>query len=896
MSIKPGARLGPYEIQAFIGAGGMGEVYKARDARLNRTVAIKVLPAHLKDDPQRRQRLLREAQAVAALEHPHIGVLYDIGEHAGTDFLVMEYLEGETLAKRLEKGALPLDQALRYAIEIADALDKAHRRGIVHRDVKPGNIMISKAGAKLLDFGLAKLRLAQATAPVAGASTIPAAGQPLTEDGTLLGTLQYMAPEQLEGKEADARTDIFAFGAIVYEMVTGTRAFEGRSHASLIAAILEHEPPAMTKLQPVTPPFLDHIVRRCLAKDPEERWQSAADLVPELRWQVESMSLPGAGLPPARGVAGYRRLGWTAALVLAAVLAAFAGARWMIAGSPAPDAVVHATIPLTPGAPLGVGAHLALSPDGRHLVYDPGPWGEGGRRLYVRQLDQPNPIVVRGTEGGCCPFFSPDGTLGFVSRDAKLQTVALGGGTPATITELTSIPNVLPDTRGATWGPDGTIVFAPAVSHGLWQIPATGGKPRPLTTRRTDERERTHRWPTMLPDGRHVLFTVGTADITSFDDARIEVVSLDTGERRTLIEGGMYGRYSPPGHLVYARSGALLAVPFDVKRLEVTGRPVEVVRDASTDPLNGYANFSLSRTGLLVYAPGGDLSRFYDATLLWVDRQGRATPASASLRPYSHGRLSPDGSRFAVVISEANVEIGVLDLARDTLTRLAYGWNNNFPAWTKDGKALIFSSNRDGANRVYRQVSDGSHPAEPLVTTSGMTDASWSPDGRILVFSAPRPESGSDILVVRPEDSASPQPLLQGRHNERQPEVSPDGRWLAYTSDESGRDEIYVQPFPTLGRKWLISTGGGVRPRWTREGRELVYRNGRQMLSVEIVTSAEFQPRKARVLFEGETSGFDVTPDGERFLTIRGGEALEIAEVAVVFNWMEELKRLVPMR
>jgi eukaryotic-like serine/threonine-protein kinase len=798
----------------------------------------------------------------------------------------MEHLEGETLAKRLEKGALPLDQALRHAMEIGDALDKAHRRGIVHRDLKPGNIMITKAGAKLLDFGLAKLRLALATAPVAGASTIPPAGPPLTEEGTLLGTLQYMAPEQLEAKEADARTDIFAFGAIVFEMVTGKKAFEAKSHASLVAAILEHEPPAMTNLEPLTPRFLDHTVRRCLAKDPEERWQSAADLVRELRWQIESMSVAGADPRPARGVAGYERLGWTVALVLVALLAAFGTARWMIAGSPAPDAVVHATIPLTPGEPLGLGANLALSPDGRHLVYDPGHWTSGGQRLYVRQLDHPNPVAVRGTEGGCCPFFSPDGDLGFVSRDSKLQTVALGGGTPATITDVT------PESRGAAWGPDGTIVFAPAVSDGLWQVPATGGEARPLTTRRSDKRERTHRWPTMLPDGRSVLFMVGTADITSFDEARIEVVSLDTGERRTLIEGGMHGLYSPPGHLIYARSGTILTVPFDPKRLEVTGRPVEVVRDVFIDPLNGYANVALSRAGLLVYAPGGDMSRYYGATLFWVDRKGRATPASAIRRPYERGRISPDGSRLALAITEANVEIWVLDLARDTLMRLAYGWSNNFPVWTKDGKALIFSSNRDGADRIYRQVADGNRPAEPLVTTSGMSDAAWSPDGRTLVFAARRAESGSDILIVRPDDGRSPQPLLQGRHNERQPEVSPDGRWLAYTSDESGRDEVYVQPFPALGPKWPLSSGGGLQPRWTRKGRELVYRNGRQLLSVEIATSAVFQPGKPRLLFEGEFErgdwfGGDVTPDGERFLMMRGVEPPEIAELTVVFTGMK---------
>ena len=415
--------------------------------------------------------------------------------------------------------------------------------------------MITKAGAKLLDFGLAKLRLAQ-TAPVAGASTLPPAGLPLTEEGTLLGTLQYMAPEQLEGKEADARSDIFAFGAIVYEMVTATRAFQGKSHASLIAAILGHEPPAMTTLRPVTPPFLDHIVRRCLAKDPEERWQSAADLVPELRWQVESMSRPDAGLLPAQGVTGSRRLGWTAALVLAAGLAGFGITGWMNAGSPAPDSVVHATIPLTPGEPLGIGGHLALSPDGRHLVYDPGPFVEGGRRLYVRQLDQPNPIVVRGTEGGCCPFFSPDGTLGFVNRDAKLQTVALGGGAPATITDLTSIPNVVPETEERPGGLMGQLSSRRPFPTASGRFPRPAASRAPLTTRRAEERERTHRWPTMLPDGRSVLFTVGTADIMSFDDARIEVVSLDTGERRTLIEGGMDGRYSPSGHLVYARSGA----------------------------------------------------------------------------------------------------------------------------------------------------------------------------------------------------------------------------------------------------------------------------------------------------------------------------------------------------
>src|SRR6202158_4015010 len=564
MAILPDRRLGPHEILAAIGSGGMGEVYKARDTRLNRIVAIKVLPAHLADRSELRERFEREARTIASLNHPHICTLFDIGQQDGVDYLVMEYLEGETPAQRLPKGPLPLEQVLLYAIEISDALDKAHRKGVTHRDLKPGNIMLTKSGTKLLDFGLAKLR--QDAAPVTPLSELATVNDPLTAQGSIVGTLQYMAPEQLEGKEVDARTDIFAFGAVAYEMATGKKCFEGKSQASLIAAILEREPPAMSSLEPMTPPALDRVVKKCLRKDRDDRWQSARDVTDELKWVAESGSGVGV-LVPTPIVKGIRALGrrelilGVGTLLLAAAIASLA--TWNLKPSPSPQPVTRTVINLPSGQQLAGGENgpaVTISPDGTHLAYVARQGGT--QQIYLRAMDSLEARPVPGTEGAVGPFFSPDGQwLGFFAG-GKLKKVSVSEGAAVNLGD-TAVPG------GGSWGSQGMIALARAAIGGLQQVSDSGGSPQKLT--RLEKGEISQRWPEFLPGGKAVLFSAsGTSG--NWTAAHVAVQSFETGERRNLVQGGgTLPRYAPSGHLVYAQGGNLMAVPFDLQRVTATG-------------------------------------------------------------------------------------------------------------------------------------------------------------------------------------------------------------------------------------------------------------------------------------------------------------------------------------
>src|SRR5216683_2131271 len=637
MAILPGRRLGPYEILSSIGAGGMGEVYRARDTRLDRVVAIKVLPTHLADRSELRERFEREARTIASLNHPHICTLFDIGQQDGVDYLVMEYLEGETLAQRLLKGALPLEQVMQYAIEISDALDKAHRKGVTPRDLKPGNIMLTKTGTKLLDFGLAKLKQEAAPANVQ-LSQLPTASDPLTAKGTIVGTLQYMAPEQLEGKEVDARTDIFPFGAIVYEMATGKRAFEGKSQASVIGAILKDDPPSITSLQPMTPPALDRVVKRCLAKDRDERWQTARDLDVELKWIAEGGSQ--ATLAPTAAGKGIRALGRrgllliTGALLLVAIVTGLT--IWNLKPTAAPllQPVTRTVINLPAGqqlAGLDSGPAVALSPDGTRLAYVARQ--SGAQRLYLRALDRLEATPIPGTEGGVSPFFSPDGQwVGFFAG-GTLNKVLVNGGAAVTLVDAT-FPH------GASWGPQGTIAFAPQNVSVLEQVPDGGGTPQPLI--RFEKGDVSLRWPEFLPGGKAVLFAVGSSAI-NFTNAQVSAQSVGTGERRNLIKGGTQPHYAPSGHLVYAQGGSLMAVAFDPQRLTASGTAIPVVDGVLQTPVSGAAQYSFSATGSLVYVPGGVQSA--QNRLVWVSRNGAEQPLAAPMRAYQFPRLSRDGRR-----------------------------------------------------------------------------------------------------------------------------------------------------------------------------------------------------------------------------------------------------------
>src|SRR5712692_774487 len=909
MAMSSGQRLGPYEILSAIGAGGMGEVYRARDTRLDRIVAIKVLQAHLADKPELRERFEREARTIASLNHPHICVLYDIGRQDGIDYLVMEYLEGETLAHRLLKGPLPLDQVLQYAIEIADALDKAHRKGVTHRDLKPGNIMLTKSGTKLLDFGLAKLKqeVAPANLPL---SQLPTANDALTAEGTIVDTLLYIAPEQLEGKEVDARTDIFAFGAVVYEMATGKKAFEGNSQARVISAIMTSDPPPMSSLQPMTPPALDRVVKKCLAKEREKRWQAASDVCDELKWIAEGGSQ--ASLAPTVPAKGTRALGRRAlilslgALLLVAVVTGLA--VWNLKPSP-PQPVSRTVINLPPGqqlAGLENGPAVALSLDGTHLAYVA---REGStQQLYLRALDSLEAKAIPGTEGGVNPFFSPDGQwLGFFAG-GKLKKVSVDGGSAKKHGDAAT-------SQGANWGRQGTIAFAPQNVSALQQVPDGGGTPQPLT--RFEKGEISHRWPEFLPSGKAVLFAAATGAI-NFANAQVAVQSIGRGEKRNMLQAGTQPRYTPSGHLLYAQRGTLMAVPFDPQQVTAKGAAVPVAEGVLQSLISGAAQYSFSATGSLVYVSGSVQSA--RRRLVWVSRNGAEQPLAAPPHAYVFPRLSPDGRRVAVTIQEQETQVWLYDLTRETLTRLTFEGNQNYnPVWTPDGKRIAFESTKEGPLNLFWQLADGSGGLERLNTSEyAQVPFSWSPDGQLLAFIEVNPTTQRDIWVLRMSDPSpgsgqvpsaasgqgrKAQPFLRTPFDETLPRFSPDGHWLAYISDESGRYEIYVQPYPGPGGKWQISTEGGTAPVWNPNGRELFYRSGDKMMAVDIATQPGFAAGTPRMLFEGPyepapvpIDNYDVSPDGQRFLMIKPSEQAQAAptQINVVLNWFEELKRRVP--
>jgi len=886
MSVSAGTRFGPYEILSAIGAGGMGEVYKARDTRLDRTVAIKILPTHLADRAELRERFEREAKTIASLNHPHICTLYDTGHQDDIDFLVMEYIEGETLAQRLQKGALPIQQVLQYAIEIADALDKAHRKGITHRDLKPGNIMLTKTGTKLLDFGLAKL--AQEAAPATPESQLPTMKSAITGEGTILGTLQYMAPEQVEAKEVDARTDIFAFGAVVYEMATGKKAFEGKSSASVMAKIMETEPPPISSLQPMTPPALDRVIKTCLAKDPDERWQTAGDLCRELKWIAESGASSAApAVAPAERVRTSRRWAFLAGLACLVVATIAGFAVWILKPTP-PKPVTRTVITLPVGDRL-VGPDqpaLALSPDGKQLAY--AAIRGITSQLYLRSMDGQEARPISGTDGASEPFFSPDGQwIGFFAG-GKLKKISVSGGAAVTLGDALN-------PFGGSWTRQGTIAFTPLLVSPLMELSDAGGASQPLIP--LGKGEGSQIWPQFLPGGKAVLFAAGNGPA----NAHVAVQAIATGQRLNLA-GGTQPRYAASGHLVYAQGGTLMAVPFDPQRLEIKGTPVPVVEGVEYSESFVSSQYSISDTGSLVYVSGGSQANL--RRMVWVSRNGTEQPLPARPQGYEYVSLSPDGRRIAV---ELENQIWLYDLARDTLTRFTFeGNSNSSPEWTPDGKRIAFKSNKEEGRTVnlFWQLADGSGGLERLSTDQyAQVPRSWSPDGQFLAFHENNPKTQKDIWVLRMSDHKS-QPFLVTPFNEGDPTFSPDGHWLAYVSNESGRPEVYVQPFPGPGGKWQISTEGGTEPAWNRNGRELFYRSGNKMMALDVATQPGFSPGKPRMLFEGQYftsdwpligTAYDVSPDGQRFLMVKSTEqASSATQINVVLNWFEELKQKVP--
>ena len=878
MSLTPGTRLGPYEILSPIGAGGMGEVYKAHDTRLGRVVAVKVLPAHLSSSEEMRQRFEREAKAISQLSHPHICALYDVGSHDGTEYLVMEYLEGETLATRLAKGSLPLDQTLSCGIQIADALDKAHRQGIVHRDLKPGNVMLTKSGVKLLDFGLAKA-MAPAS-PQSGLTSLPTVATPqnLTQQGTILGTFQYMAPEQLEGSEADARSDIFALGAVLYEMATGQKAFSGKSQASLIGSILKDEPPAISSIAPMTPPALDRVIKTCLAKDPENRFQTAHDVKLQLAWIAEGGSQAGLPAPVVARRKNREKLAW--AIAGAAVLAALALGIGFIRRAPAPRRMVRFDI-ATPEGITTIDAPR-ISPDGRYLAFNATD-STGKSRIYVRPLNALSAQPLAGTEGTTRPFWSPDSRfLGFFA-EGKLKKIEVSGGPAQKICDS-------PSGADGSWSPEGVVLYDGRVNDPIYRVSAAGGTPVVAVKPDASRKEAEVGWPEFLPDGRHFLYM---ATGQKPEDNSYRIGSLDSAESRALAPAQTLVSYAPPGYLLFVRDKTLVAQPFDVKALKTTGEPIPLAEHIGTDAV-GLARFSVSRDGTLAYRTGESGDR-----MVWVDRSGREGEPIGDPGDYHNPALSPGGDRLAFDLADPRSgkrDIWVRDLKRGVSSRFTFGGGDAFcPLWSSDGSRIVFTEGQD----LFEKAADGQGEEKLVLKSDDLKIAcDWSRDGQFIAFASRAKETGFDIWTLPTSGERKPIPFLKTRFVELWPVFSPDGRFLAYQSNESGRFEVYVQSFPGPGGKWQISTSGGAEARWRADGKELYYRAPDQkLMAVEIQAGSGFTAGVPQALFAGR---FDTgiararylpTLDGRRFLTVAplGREAM--TPTTVVLNWFAELGR-----
>jgi len=881
--LTPGTRLGPYEVLAAVGAGGMGEVFKARDTRLDRFVAIKILPAALAADPEFRERFDREARAISHLTHPHICTLYDVGEEAGTAYLVMEYLEGETLAIRLERGALPLHDALTTAIQIASALDKAHRARITHRDLKPGNVMLTRSGAKLLDFGLAKT-----AGPVAGGAALsmpPTVPAQLTMQGTILGTLQYMAPEQVEGREADARTDIFALGVVLYEMLTGKKAFDGRSQASLMAAILEHEPSPVSALRPVAPPTLDLIVKTCLAKDPDERWQTAADIGRQLTWIVEGrLASPAeAATKPTRRPA--RTLIAGAALVLA--LALFVVSPIVVdhlrepAGQPSP---VRFNVPLPDGTSFSGGPPgISVSPDGRSVAFT--AQTAGMTRIWLHRFDEVGSQPLLGTEGadtGEWPIWSPDSqSVAFVAdQRGTLKRIDVAGG-PAT--NIGPLRPTVGNSPGGTWNRDGEILLAGATG-GILRVSAMTGQFVPVTFE--PKLTGLELSPVFLPDGRRFLYTRQGGS-----EPGVYVGSLDSDETQILLPNGSTAQISE-GFVLYSRGGTVMAQPFDARNGSVTGEPAVVVDNVPFAPRSGRAGFSVSGNGVLAYGSSGDSG---NRQLTWFSRSGEPLGTIGEVGVYSSISISPDERKVVTSRSDQNGigNLWVTELDRQVATRITFGRDVDREArWSPDGKRLIYTSLRAGDQSLYEVPATGGSPRLVLKSPEGhqLAMQSWSPDGRTVLYTSLTP---SQLWAFLMEGDQKPALVYEaaGGTGAIEAAFSPDGKWIAFSSSESGRAQVYVIPFPPTGEKWQVSANGGGKPSWRRDGRELYFLAQETMMAADVRPGDRFEVGTPHALFQtntvpgSTTSLYIVTGDGQRFLVIARAGTAQSDAIQVITGW-----------
>jgi Tol biopolymer transport system component len=926
MALTSGTKLGPYEIQSPLGAGGMGEVYRAKDTRLDRTVAIKVLPAHLSADPQLKQRMEREAKAISALQHPNICTLFDIGSQDGTGFLVMEYLEGQTLAERLAKGALPLDQVLKIGTEIAQALEKAHSQGIIHRDLKPANIMLTKAGAKLMDFGLAKpglaapglassglarpgmLTPAQAmgpftpSTPTMNLASLTSAASPLTQKGSIVGTFQYMAPELLQGAEADARSDLFSFGCVLYEMVTGRRAFEGKSQLSVFTAILEKDPDPITASQPLAPAMLDRVVRACIAKDPAERFQSAHDVAMDLRWMADAEAVE-----PVKASAQFTT-SWVAGLAVLALalvaVAGFAGYRWARASQE--ELSIHAEIPPPDKFFLDTtgdtGGMPVLSPQGDKIAFVAHA-GET-KLLWVRSLSSDSAQPLDGTAGAAHPFWSPDGHYIAYFAGGKLMKIAATGGPAATITDA-------PNTRGGSWSANDVIVFAPDFIGRLAKVSAQGGTAEPATVI-DRSKHTTHRWPWCLPDGRHFIYLATSHTGGDPKQNGIYFASLDgksDGTQSHLVLATDSAAQYASGYLLYRLNTALVAQPFDPEKGVLSGSPLPLVTNLRDDVGVWRSIFSVSQNGLLIYQIGSNDSA--KSHLVMFDRGGKSLadydPQETSggnlrnLLGVRDVRLSPDNKRVAYVAGNG---IWTLDLERKTKTRITFDdLVIQEPSWSPDSKTLIFSSQltTGGGNvEIRSKAADGSG-AEKLVfpENNNYHFPGWSPDGKYVTYLWGEGERSVSLWIRPANGDGKPVAAVQPpstQSNLTSYRISPDSHWVAYASDESGQQEIYVTSFPEGKGKWRVSTNSGAYPAWSGNGKELFFKNLTDDILVCTVTpkGSEIEVGTPQKLFHAASPGigvaFDVSSDGKRVLVNHSEEEAQ-GPLQLVTNWRGELKK-----
>jgi len=897
--VTPGTRLGPYEILEPIGAGGMGEVFKGRDTRLDRSVAIKILPPEFAQNAQLKLRFDREAKIISQLEHPHICRLYDVGEatisetpavtgmpvEAGPplSYLVMELLEGESLADRLMRGPLAVGDVLKYGVQISEALDRAHRQGIVHRDLKPGNVMLTKAGAKLLDFGLAK---SAAGALVGSTTSLDGATEhkPLTEQGAIVGTFQYMAPEQIEGMEADARTDIFALGAVLYEMATGKRAFEGKTKTSLIAAIVTVEPKPITDILPLAPPALEHIIRKCLSKDPEERWQSAHDIAEELRWIQESGSQAGVATTIAVRRVHRERLAWTAAAVAGALgmVAAIGYVRRAPRQEPASRFVIAAPpqTSLNPFDELG----MELSPDGRRVAFV-AISSDGRRQLWVRPFSDFDARALPETFDASYPFWSPDSRSIAFFAGGKLRKIDAAGGPPQVICDA-------PSGRGGSWGKDGTILFAPNVYSAIHAVPASGGVAKAITQLHSAT-EVTHRWPHFLPDGKNFLYVVrpkGSGG--SRGPGRLMIASLDSGAAKLLMEEATNTVYTN-GHLLFGRDQRLMAQPFDLEEQKLTGDAFVVVGEKLSywEPKN-LVVFSATPAGALVYLP--ETPPLADLRLFSRDGKQLESIAGDSLLGYG-ARFSPDGSRIAYSLGDRTTgrgDVWLYDVTRKRSTRFTFQPGSYWSmAWAPDASRLYFASSPQSIGNVYQKPLKGSAAIQPLIETGfWQLGVNVSPDGRTLAFSQQSGEARYDLWLLRL--GGKPEIFLRTPFDEIDPNFSPDGRWIAYTSQESGRSEVYVRPAEGTPDQWQVSAAGGLAPRWRRDGREIIYISPDGKLhAVPVQTAASFEAGEPKELFSAGPAGDayftalqDISPDGQQLL-LMSPSSVSAPSMRAVIHW-----------